>query len=73
MVVAAKSATPQPTLPGTIHTVAAEVEALGGKALACVVDLRDEAAGGGGLHCLLSTLASVSRKGYEHTLSGAWV
>ena len=42
VVVAAKSATPQPTLPGTIHTVAAEVEALGAKALAFQLDLRDE-------------------------------
>ena len=42
--VAAKSATPQPTLPGTIHTVAEEVRALGAKALPVVVDLRDEAA-----------------------------
>ena len=44
VVVAAKSATPQPTLPGTIHTVAEEVRALGAKALPVVVDLRDEAA-----------------------------
>ena len=42
VVVAAKSATPQPTLPGTIHTVAAEVEALGANALAFQLDLRDE-------------------------------
>ena len=44
VVVAAKSATPQPTLPGTIYTVAEEVRALGAKALPVVVDLRDEAA-----------------------------
>merc|ERR1711865_682790 len=41
VVVAAKTTEPQPTLPGTIHTVAAEVEALGVKGLACRVDLRD--------------------------------
>merc|ERR1712028_29581 len=41
IVVAAKTTEPQPTLPGTIHTVAAEVEALGVKGLACRVDLRD--------------------------------
>eukprot|EP00658_Telonema_sp_P-2_P075524 TRINITY_DN6510_c0_g1_i1.p1 TRINITY_DN6510_c0_g1~~TRINITY_DN6510_c0_g1_i1.p1 ORF type:complete len:321 (-),score=84.72 TRINITY_DN6510_c0_g1_i1:331-1293(-) len=41
IVVAAKTTEPQPTLPGTIYTVAAEVEALGAKALACKVDLRD--------------------------------
>ena len=44
IVVTAKSATPQPKLPGTIHTVAAEVAAAGGKALAIQLDVRDEAA-----------------------------
>jgi citronellol/citronellal dehydrogenase len=44
IVVAAKSAAPHPTLPGTIHTVAAEVEAAGGKALAIQLDVRDETA-----------------------------
>ena len=34
---------PNPKLPGTIHTAAAEVEAAGGKALALQVDIRDEA------------------------------
>ena len=42
MVIAAKSTEPQPTLPGSIYTVAAEVEALGVQAFPCVVDLRDE-------------------------------
>ena len=42
VVIAAKSTEPQPTLPGSIYTVAAEVEALGAQALPCVVDLRDE-------------------------------
>ena len=42
VVVAAKSTEPQPTLPGSIYTVAAEVEALGVQALPFVVDLRDE-------------------------------
>jgi citronellol/citronellal dehydrogenase len=32
--IAAKSDVPNPKLPGTIHTVAAEVEAAGGRALA---------------------------------------
>jgi citronellol/citronellal dehydrogenase len=44
VVVAAKTATPHPKLLGTIHTVAAEVEAAGGKALAIALDVRDEAA-----------------------------
>lgn len=42
IVIAAKSDAPHPTLSGTIHSVAEEVEAAGGKALALVVDVRDE-------------------------------
>eukprot|EP00040_Diaphanoeca_grandis_P026775 m.150459 g.150459 ORF g.150459 m.150459 type:complete len:310 (-) comp30725_c2_seq3:158-1087(-) len=42
IVVAAKTVTPQPTLPGTIYTVAAELEAIGAKALAVKCDMRDE-------------------------------
>src|SRR3954468_19937844 len=41
--IAAKTDRPHPKLPGTIHTAAAEIEAAGGKALALVVDVRDEA------------------------------
>lgn len=44
IVIAAKSAEAHPKLPGTIHSVAAEVEAAGGKALAIQLDVRDEAA-----------------------------
>ncbi|GAA5525276.1 hypothetical protein Maes01_01841 [Microbulbifer aestuariivivens] len=42
IVIAAKSAQPHPKLPGTIFSVAEEVEALGGKALALQVDVREE-------------------------------
>jgi citronellol/citronellal dehydrogenase len=42
VVIAAKSETATEKLPGTIHTVAAEVEAAGGKALAVKVDVRSE-------------------------------
>ena len=42
IVVAAKTAEPHPRLAGTIHTVAAEIEAAGGKALAIQLDVRDE-------------------------------
>ncbi|WAR24815.1 HSDL2-like protein [Mya arenaria] len=42
IVIAAKTGTPHPKLPGTIYTTAAEVEAAGGKALACLVDIRFE-------------------------------
>jgi citronellol/citronellal dehydrogenase len=41
--IAAKTATPHPKLPGTIHSAAAEIEAAGGRALPLVVDVRDEA------------------------------
>ncbi len=44
IVVAAKTDVPNPKLPGTIYTAAAEIEAAGGQALPCVVDVRDEAA-----------------------------
>jgi len=40
--IAAKTDTPHPKLPGTIHTAAAEIEAAGGKALPIVVDVREE-------------------------------
>ena len=42
--VAAKTDRPHPKLPGTIHTAAAQIEAAGGRALALVVDVREEAA-----------------------------
>src|SRR5437667_9853456 len=40
VVIAAKTVEPHPKLPGTIHSAAAEMEAAGGKALACAVDIR---------------------------------
>lgn len=42
IVIAAKTTEPHPKLPGTIYTAAAEIEAVGGKALACAVDVRFE-------------------------------
>ena len=42
IVIAAKTAEPHPKLPGTIFTAAEELEAAGGKALPCVVDIRFE-------------------------------
>ena len=44
IVVTAKTAEPHPRLPGTIHAVAQEVEAAGGRALAIQLDVRDDAA-----------------------------
>src|SRR5215475_13794877 len=40
--VAAKTAEPNPKLPGTIYTAAAEIEAAGGKALPLAVDILNE-------------------------------
>jgi citronellol/citronellal dehydrogenase len=42
--IAAKTAEPHPKLQGTIHSVAAEVEAAGGRALPLHLDIRDETA-----------------------------
>jgi len=44
VVITGKTAEPHPKLPGTIHSVAAEVEAIGGQALAIQLDVRDEQA-----------------------------
>ena len=42
--IAAKTSDPHPTLPGTIHTAAKEIEDEGGQALAIQCDIRDEVA-----------------------------
>ena len=39
--IAAKTTEPHPTLPGTIHTAAREIEAAGGQALPLLCDIRD--------------------------------
>ncbi len=44
VVIAAKTKEPHPKLPGTIFTAAEEIEAAGGNALPCVVDVRSEEA-----------------------------
>lgn len=41
--IAAKTDTPHPKLPGTIHTAAEEIEKAGGKALPLLCDIREEA------------------------------
>jgi citronellol/citronellal dehydrogenase len=43
VVIAAKTAEPHPKLPGTIYSVASEIEAAGGRALPVVMDVRDDA------------------------------
>ena len=42
IVIAAKTAEPDPRLPGTIHSAAAEIVAAGGRALPLIVDVRNE-------------------------------
>uniref|UniRef100_K7FTP1 Hydroxysteroid dehydrogenase-like protein 2 n=1 Tax=Pelodiscus sinensis TaxID=13735 RepID=K7FTP1_PELSI len=42
IVIAAKTAEPHRSLPGTIYTAAEEIEAAGGKALPCIVNVREE-------------------------------
>ncbi|MEO8451863.1 MAG: NAD(P)-dependent oxidoreductase [Gemmatimonadota bacterium] len=44
IVIVAKTETPHPKLPGTIHTAAADFEKAGGQALPIACDIRDEAA-----------------------------
>jgi citronellol/citronellal dehydrogenase len=43
VVIAAKTTEPHPKLPGTIYTAAEEIEKAGGKALAIMTDIREEA------------------------------
>jgi citronellol/citronellal dehydrogenase len=68
--IAAKTADPHPKLAGTIHSVAKEVEAAGGKALAIQLDVRDEDAIGaavaraaeafGGIDILVNNASAIS-------------
>ncbi|KAM8827990.1 hydroxysteroid dehydrogenase-like protein 2 isoform 1-T2 [Spinachia spinachia] len=77
VVIAAKTAEPHPKLPGTIYTAAKEVEAAGGRALACVVDIRDEQQVGdavqkaidkfGGIDILVNNASAISLTGTLET------
>lgn len=77
IVVAAKTAEPHPKLPGTIYTAAKEIEEAGGKALPCVVDIRDEnavntaveqaASTFGGIDILVNNASAISLTGTEAT------
>ncbi|TDV38557.1 citronellol/citronellal dehydrogenase [Pseudomonas helmanticensis] len=76
IVIAAKSAEPHAKLPGTIHSVAAEVETAGGKALALQVDVRDEDAVRqalaqanehfGGIDALVNNAGAIKLTGVQH-------
>ncbi|SUD40522.1 short chain dehydrogenase [Ectopseudomonas mendocina] len=75
IVIAAKSAEPHPKLEGTIFSVAAEVEAAGGKALALQLDVRDEQAVAaamaqaaehfGGIDALINNAGAIKLVGVE--------
>src|SRR5436190_14983722 len=75
--IAAKTSEPHPKLRGTIHTAAAEVEAAGGKALAVVCDVREEAqveaavaatvAAFGGIDVLVNNASAISLTGTLET------
>ncbi|WP_253252488.1 SDR family oxidoreductase [Variovorax boronicumulans] len=77
VVIAAKTAESNERLPGTIHTVAEEIEAAGGKALALQVDVRDEVAIAeaigatvdvfGGLDILVNNASAISPTGLLET------
>ncbi len=77
LVIAAKTSEPNPKLPGTIHDVAREVEALGGRALPLMLDVRMEdkieAAVAtavktfGGIDILLNNAGAISLTDVENT------
>ncbi|MFT7185656.1 MAG: citronellol/citronellal dehydrogenase [Pseudohongiellaceae bacterium] len=73
IVIAAKSSEAHAKLPGTIHSVAKEVEAAGGKALAFQVDVRDDAKVAemmqlaadtfGGIDCIINNAGAIKLAG----------
>lgn len=75
--IAAKTVEPNPKLPGTIHTAAAEIEAAGGRALALACDIRDEqqvmaatrqtAESFGGIDILINNASAISLTPTEAT------
>lgn len=77
IVVAAKTAEPDPRLPGTIFSAAEEIELAGGQALPVVVDVRDEeqvraavdkaVQRFGGIDILVNNASAISITGTEET------
>jgi citronellol/citronellal dehydrogenase len=77
VVIAAKTVTPDPRLPGTIFTAAEEIEKAGGKALPIACDIRDEqsvekavadaAAKFGGIDILVNNASAISLTGTLQT------
>jgi citronellol/citronellal dehydrogenase len=77
IVIAAKSAEPNPKLPGTIYSAAEEIRAAGGQALPLQVDIREEAqvleaveralVTFGGIDILVNNASAISLTDTEHT------
>jgi citronellol/citronellal dehydrogenase len=77
IVVVAKTAEPDPRLPGTIYSAAEEIRAAGGQALPLQVDIRDEAqvreaveravVTFGGIDILVNNASAISLTDTEHT------
>jgi len=77
IVIAAKTAEAHPKLPGTIYSAKEEIEAAGGKALACIVDVRMEeqiqaavaqaVATFGGIDVLVNNASAISLTGTLET------
>jgi citronellol/citronellal dehydrogenase len=77
LVIAAKTTEAHPKLPGTIYSAAEEIEKAGGKALACVVDVRSEdqiadavkqaVAKFGGIDILVNNASAISLTGTTMT------
>ena len=75
--IAAKTAEPNPKLPGTVFTAAKEIDEAGGKGLALVTDIRheDQVAAAvaktvetfGGIDILVNNASAISLTGTEHT------
>jgi citronellol/citronellal dehydrogenase len=75
--IVAKTEAPNPKLPGTVFTAAKDVEAAGGRALPCVVDIRfeDQVADAvkrtadtfGGIDILVNNASAISLTTTEHT------
>lgn len=74
-VLLAKTDQPHPRLPGTVHTAVAEIEAAGGRAVAVVGDVRDEAdvkraaeaaaAAFGGIDICINNASAIDKGGTE--------
>lgn len=82
IVVAAKTSEPHRHLPGTIHTAAEAIRAAGGKAIAVVMDVRDDAAAAeavneavahfGGIDVVVNNASAISITEVEETETKRW-